>query len=349
VWDVGPGRVARLPYTSAVTTISLLAFVSMSYPALDSGALVRVVDTGPGLMCLIRVPYGSAYRYAIYDAGNRQKAASILPAKLEEFIPEGSTIDLLVLSHSDADHVGMVPEIFDNYYVKRVIRPGISRPTDTWNNAIAAIEDEAGCEDINIGEVDVPVGKKFMVGSTTFRFVCGFSEPPDDEYWDLRNESEINNAGSIVMRMIYKGRSILFTGDAVGRHADDPDPYALIATERFAIDQIPILPIHSKVLLAPHHGADNGSSMPFIAAVNPEYVIFSAGHQHKHPREVAVNRYLTFGVPIAKMFRTDRGDDEGLPEWPHGAIPGMSDPPGDDDVDITISSSSVLKVRYRGE
>ncbi|MDQ2987206.1 MAG: hypothetical protein M3R13_10915 [Armatimonadota bacterium] len=329
--------------------IGLVVLVVAAQPAIDSEALIRIVDTGPGLMCLIRVPHGSAYKYAIYDAGNRQKAAVVLREKLDEFIPEGSTIELLVLSHSDADHVGMVPEIFDDYYVKRVIRPGISRETDTWNNAIAAIEDEAQCQDINIAEDDVAVGRRFMVGSATLRYVCGFSEPPDDDYWDLRNESERNNAGSIVMRMIYKGRSILFTGDAVGRHADDPDPYALIATERFAIDQIPILPIHSKVLLAPHHGADNGSSMPFIAEVDPDYVVFSAGHQHHHPRQAAVDRYLEFGVPVAQMFRTDRGDDEGLPEWLHDAISGTSDAPGDDDIDITISSSSVLKVRYRGE
>ncbi|MBA3724856.1 MAG: hypothetical protein H0W86_00015 [Armatimonadetes bacterium] len=87
--------------------------------------------------------------------------------------------------------------------------------------------------------------------------------------------------------------------------------------------------------------------MPFIAAVNPEYVVFSAGHDHNHPRESAANRFLSFGIPIAKMFRTDLGDDEGLPEWLHGSIPGASDPAGDDDIDITINSASVLSIGYR--
>jgi competence protein ComEC len=120
-----------------------------------------------------------------------------------------------------------------------------------------------------------------------------------------------------------------------------------IATERFAIDQIPILPIHSRVLLAPHHGADNGSSVPFIQAVNPDYVIFSAGHDHHHPRDSAAQRYLDFGIPETNMFRTDRGDDEGLPEWPFGSIAGEADKPGDDDIDITITADSELTVRYR--
>ncbi|MEO7453350.1 MAG: MBL fold metallo-hydrolase, partial [Fimbriimonadales bacterium] len=311
--------------------ISIAAVALASPNANDS--LIRIVDTGPGLCCLIRVPHGTGFKYAIYDAGNRQRAANVLRAKIAEFIPEGSTIDLMVISHSDADHAGMVPEICEKYTVKRVIRPGLPRHTATWNNAIAAIENEPNCQDINLAETTVDIGKRFMVGSTTFRFVCGFDVPPDTPEWDIQGVSERNNAGSIVMRMIHKGRSVLFTGDAVGRHLNDPDPLACIATERFAMGQTSILPIHSRVLLAPHHGADNGSSVPFIQAVNPDYVIFSAGHEHEHPRDSAAQRYLDFGIPISNMFRTDRGDNEGFPEWAVGAVLGATDSPGDDDID----------------
>ena len=328
--------------------IGLVAALTFSTIVTDSQALVRIVDTGPGLFCLIKLPYGTNYKYVIYDAGHWSKKI-LLKAKLTEFIPEGSVVDLLILSHSDADHIGMVPEICDLYTVKRVIRPGLTRDTNAWRNAVSAIEAEPVCDDINLAEDDVEIGGRFIVGATTFRFVCGFSEPPGGDYWDLRNAGERHNAGSIVMRMIHKGRSILFTGDAVGRHDQDPDSFALIATERFAIDQIPIVPIHSKVLLAPHHGADNGSSMPFIAAVNPKYVIFSAGHDHEHPRQSAVERYLTYGIPTSRMFRTDRGDNEGGKEWSLGSILGMTDPAGDDDVDITIDATSTLRIGYRGD
>ena len=47
------------------------------------------------------------------------------------------------------------------------------------------------------------------------------------------------------------------------------------------------------------------------------------------------------------MFRTDRGDDEGVAEWAEGRIDGHKDKPGDDDVDIMISADGTLTVKYR--
>ena len=58
-------------------------------------------------------------------------------------------------------------------------------------------------------------------------------------------------------------------------------------------------------------------------------------------------RFLNAGIPPERIFRTDRGDDEGEKEWDHGRTPGHKDRAGDDDVDINISSGGVLKVRYR--
>ena len=111
------------------------------------------------------------------------------------------------------------------------------------------------------------------------------------------HKAEFRNAGSVVIRLKYKGKSILFTGDAVGRHIDDPED-ALIASEKFMIENSEVIKIDSDVLIAPHHGADNGSSNAFISAVSPEWVIFTAGHTHKHPRGVAAQRYLDSGVKL---------------------------------------------------
>ncbi|NIQ14291.1 MAG: hypothetical protein GTO02_07775, partial [Candidatus Dadabacteria bacterium] len=56
--------------------------------------------------------------------------------------------------------------------------------------------------------------------------------------------------------------------------------------------------LKSDVIIAPHHGADNGSSKCFIEAVDPTYVIFSAGHRHDHPRAVTAQRYIDHGVSV---------------------------------------------------
>ncbi|RYD84166.1 MAG: MBL fold metallo-hydrolase [Verrucomicrobiaceae bacterium] len=309
---------------------------------------MRLIDTGPGLMCAVRIPSSSGPRYMVYDAGHYADRGAGGYAKLQEVVPLGSTIDWLVLSHSDADHLGAVNEIMEGYTVKRVVRPTIKRDTGTWREA-----DEAINASISAGETiqfvagarEVRPGAKYRTGDATITFVCGFNEPP--ESWDLaRNSSEWLNAGSILVRLVYAGRSILLTGDAVGRHIGDPLS-SCIATERFAVDQARRVPIRSYVLVAPHHGADNGSSKPFIQEVKPSYVLFSAGHRFGHPRLTTALRYLGNGVEGRRMFRTDRGDDEGEQEWGIGRTPGTNDRAGDDDIDVTISETSQVSVTYR--
>ena len=94
------------------------------------------------------------------------------------------------------------------------------------------------------------------------------------------------------------------------------------------------VPIASDVLIAPHHGGDNGGSKCFLEAVDPEYVIYSAGHNHEHPRRRAVDRAIATGVDPNNIFRTDRGDDEGHLEYVGGRIDDRKDKRGDVPLDL---------------
>ena len=305
----------------------------------------RVVDVGAGLCCVVAMPNG---HYMIYDAGNFEDNGQTAITAIQEIIPEGSVIDLLVLSHCDADHLAAVPEICQKYTITRVIRDGFERETDTWQDMDEAIEQEVideACADINLKHVDIEPGESFTYGPVTVTFVCGFYDLPDD--WPNLPTSESRNARSVVMRLDYAGRSMLFTGDTVGRLNDDPDEVC-VAAEKFMVDNAAEVPIDVDVMIAPHHGANNGSSADFIAATSPEYVIFPAGHKHEHPRHAAVSRYLAAGVDVEKMFRTDRGDNEGDEEWPSEDDDG-ADPRGDDDVEILLSAAGDVQVRYREE
>jgi hypothetical protein len=158
--------------------------------------------------------------------------------------------------------------------------------------------------------------------------------------------SERRNAVSVVVRLEYRGGSVLFTGDTVGRRRDDHDSVCKDA-ERRMVDNAANVPIASDVLLGPHHGGNNASATCFIREVDPTFVIFSAGHDHEHPRALAANRYLALGVPLANIFRTDRGDDEGGDEWDHGRVSGCSDGRSDDDVDVVLRADGSVEVEYR--
>jgi hypothetical protein len=103
---------------------------------------------------------------------------------------------------------------------------------------------------------------------------------------------------------------LFFGGDTVGRDRNSRDLGECVAAERFMVDAHASWSIEADVLIAPHHGANNGSSSAFIATVDPSDVIFSAGRGHEHPRAFTALRYYSEGLTEFGMWRTDFGDKE---------------------------------------
>lgn len=99
--------------------IALLALVTATSPLHAQDAYVRVVDVGNGLCVVGRVPGGGGF---IYDGGYRSDQCV---KAVREILPDGR-IDALMLSHSDADHIGEVPEILaiNGLRVGTIFHPG---------------------------------------------------------------------------------------------------------------------------------------------------------------------------------------------------------------------------------
>lgn len=307
---------------------------------------VRVVDVGAGLCTLIKLPDN---KYIVYDAGNKSNATM---SQINQFIPTSDKIELMVLSHTDADHIGNAADILRDYNVKKVVWPGYERsmtstlaPTGVFTDLENELQSHPSVVNINLNHLDsvITPGVQADFGNVKLTFLCGFGEPLAE--WNLSDKAEKINAVSIVMKLEYKGNSVLFCGDAVGRHNGDTDPDALIATEKFLVENAEQF-LSSTILIAPHHGADNGSSTTFIEKVKPKKVVFSAGHKFEHPRMTATSRYLTFGVNPNSMFRTDRGDDESTNEWDHDRITGCQDNSGDDDILIELFHNGTFSIKY---
>ena len=85
-------------------------------------------------------------------------------------------------------------------------------------------------------------------------------------------------------------------------------------------------------------------------SISPQFVVFSAGNLHNHPRAEVAARYLDHGVPVANIFRTDRGSTRGGTEWlegHRGHTDAGGDQSGDDDVDIVLPKDGTVQVGYR--
>jgi competence protein ComEC len=101
-----------------------------------------------------------------------------------------------------------------------------------------------------------------------------------------------NNASCVLRIEAANGQRLLLPGDI--EHSAES---RLVAEQR---DRLP-----AQVLVAPHHGSTTSSSADFIAAVNPDVVIFPAAwlNRYRFPKREVVERYRAAG---ARVFETGR-------------------------------------------
>ncbi|WP_185236330.1 ComEC/Rec2 family competence protein [Teredinibacter franksiae] len=313
---------------------------------------MRVIDTGPGLATVTRFDNGEIM---VFDTGHWYYDDHVM-AEFAKFIGKDTTeISLLVASASNPDHIGATDELFNNYMVKKVIRTGYQRDSASWRAHNAAIEEaeHAGMtHDIDLSKVNLAHGIHYTFGDARVTFLSGFHESPSE--WGLVGE-QYRNASSIVMRIDYQGKSILLTGETMGREAPNasdlpPADAPAIATERFLIDNSGLRPIAADVLIAPNHGSDLGSSTEFITAVAPRWVVFSAGHDRGYPKASTALRYKALGYDDTCLLRTDIGDHESdKGEWEYGRSRNHVDIHGDYPIQILLPATGEIKVNYDGK
>lgn len=312
-----------------------------SYAQSDA-ARIRVVDVGPGLCVVASFPGGHDL---LFDAGHWR--STTCRSAVAELVQD-RVLDLVIISHGDSDHLGELPEILSDTSARRILHTGDARTAATWRQAMTAIEEEGreGATVLNLSRQAIAPGTVFQLGPANVTILAGWSEWDRARSTGPLTQGELHNVISIVARVEYRGTSILVTGDTIGRAIRSP-PATCDHAERFMRQQN-AAGLRADILVAPHHGGDNGSSHCFIEAVAPSYVIFSAGHDYRHPTAAAASRYLALS-PRPRLYRTDYGDDEGPGEWTYGRRRGCRDRPGDDDVEISIPATGAaqLSIRYR--
>lgn len=230
---------------------SVVVFVDCSPLAAQDILLSRVVDVGAGLCVVTISPAEPRSAIMVYDAN------SGCDEEIDGIVV-GDTIDLMVISHSDADHLMDADDILRDRPVKLILRTG-SRRTGSGSTNYGRMEDRIGDETqedratvINLATFPLEPGTKFALGDATVTFVAGW---PEWTLTDGLDEGESNNAVSIVVRMDYDGRSILLGGDTVGRHIDDPADTCDHAEKAMVDGPISLA---ADVLVAPHHGGTTG-------------------------------------------------------------------------------------------
>lgn len=115
------------------------------------------------------------------------------------------------------------------------------------------------------------------------------------------------NERSCVLRVTTGDSSVLLTGD-IGIRGE----YQMLTND-----------LSAELLLAPHHGSRTSSSYAFVRAVDPQWVVFSAGHNNRfnHPHPNVVARYRELAVEPVYTSRAGavrfvfNGRDQGQRVW----------------------------------
>jgi len=236
----------------------------------DRGVLtVAFLDVGQGDSIYIETPHGTQ---VLIDGG---PDAYILSA-LGGVMPwHDRTIDLVLGTHPDKDHVGGLAPVIDKYDVSVIVWNGAEHDTKTYQNFLDAAHEEEGR---GAQMIIARRGQRFVLDEDVTLDILFPNQDPNG--WDT-------NDGSIVTMLTYGQEKFLLTGDA---------PQGV---EKYLIGFDGKL-LHANVLKLGHHGSKTSSAPEFLAAVSPEYAVVSAGkdNTYGHPNEEALSATRAVGATL---------------------------------------------------
>jgi competence protein ComEC len=193
-----------------------------------------------------------------------------LLSRLGRYMPfYDRTIEVLIPTHPDADHVGGLSALLARYQVKTVLDTGARTDTKSAFLFYHDLEREgtASIPAVRGTTVTLPRGGKLSV-------LFPNTQLPEDV--------PETNEGSVVARFEFDETSFLFTGDL-------PDE------EQFIRDLVPV-----DILKVGHHGSQYSTSTELLDLVRPREAIISVGkNTYGHPHPLVLER-LFFHVRAAR-------------------------------------------------
>lgn len=226
---------------------------------------VHFINVGQGDSTLIKCGEHSM----LIDTGDDTKGTLI-----QNYLKKQNTksLDYLVLTHPDSDHIGGAPVIITKFDINKVFVSNFEKENKTYQKLIQAL-------DYKRLKYETPkVGTQYSLGTATITILA-----PNKEY-DNPNDS------SIALIVQNGNNKFLFSGDA-GEVAEQD----IIENNS---------DISADVYKVGHHGSKYSTSSNFFKAISPTYAVISCGENNSygHPHAETLNTLRINGV---KVYRTD--------------------------------------------
>ncbi|MDP2735908.1 MAG: ComEC/Rec2 family competence protein [bacterium] len=263
-------------FVAAGLFAAFLLAVTLWSEVLKSPSLeLAFLDVKQGDAIYVETPHG---HQMLIDGG---PDATVL-SRLGEVMPfYDKSIDLLVVTHPDADHITGLVSVLESFEVQTVVWTGKANDTRVFAAFAEALENEGA----NL--VLAEAGQEIVFGDSGAILEILYPK----EGIDI--EGEASNETSIISRLRYGGSSVLLPGDTTQK------------IERRLLKAGTDL--KSDILKVAHHGSRTSSAPEFLLAVGPEDAVISVGKGNRfgHPAQETLVNLAGYGM------RIHRTDEEG--------------------------------------
>jgi competence protein ComEC len=242
------------------------------------------LDVGQGDSALLTMPDGATL---LIDGGGKPQFLHDASAHRRRSIGETvvceylwyrglDTIDYVLATHADADHIEGLNDVLTNFKVRSAL---VGR-TPSGDAEFAKF-----AQTLRARAVPLQI---LQAGD-----VLRFGDIQIDVLWppNANADAPSRNNDSVVLRLRFGQRTILFTGDIEK------------AAEQFlsTSDQL-----CSDVVKVPHHGSRTSSTEAFVTAVQPELAVISVGQKSMfgHPHREVVERWQAIGAEVLTTGRS---------------------------------------------
>jgi len=270
----------KAPKVRLYILVVLLLGAAISFYAAcreDRGGVLTVafLNVGQGDAVYIESPSGNQM---LIDGGPGKAVLREL-SKVMPFYDR--SIDVVLATHPDSDHVSGLNDVFDKYKVGLFLESGVEGDTSVYEELKNRVAKEGA------RTIEARRGMDIDLGQGAFLQIL---------FPDRDPKGMETNMASIVARLVYGDSEFMLTGDS---------PQAI---ENYLVSlesQGDTLGLRSDVLKAGHHGSKTSSSEAFVSAISPQYAIISVGKDNKygHPNQEVLDILNNFG---AEILRTDQ-------------------------------------------
>lgn len=222
---------------------------------------VHFIDVGQGDSCFIELPN---YKTMLIDSGDAKHSKTVT-----NYISSlgYNTIDYVVATHADADHIGAMADVFEDFEIKNCYTSSVKSNTKTYKDFKKAVDNEGI-------KLQYPQSNDYIVKENNLDVeVIG----------PLKNKKYTNtNDSSVVLEVSYFETDYLFTGDA---------GYQTLL--EYNLEPIEVLKVS-------HHGSKTGTNKRLLGILSPKYAIISAAQRNRyhHPHKSVMN--MLSGVTVYK-------------------------------------------------